>query len=266
MIRSQLAVWLVLMVFLPAWVAAAEPQPLSRAHAHNDYEHPRPLHDALACGFCSVEADIWLRKEGLLVAHTPRELKPERTLEKLYLEPLRQRARANGGTIYPNGPDFYLLIDIKSDAKETYAALAKVLEQYADILTVVRDGRTERNAVTVIISGNRDVATIRQQTVRYAMIDGRPSDLHGDAPQHLIPWISQSWRVLFQWDGTGDMPANERTKLRDLVATAHKQGRKVRLWATPENEAVWKELLAAGVDFINTDRLVELEKFLRSHR
>jgi glycerophosphoryl diester phosphodiesterase len=213
-----------------------------------------------------VEADIWLRKEGLLVAHTPRELKPERTLEKLYLEPLRERARAHRGKIYPNGPEFYLLVDIKSDAKETYATLAKVLEQYADILTVVRDGRTETKAVTVIISGNRDIATIRQQAVRYTMIDGRPSDLEGDAPSHLIPWISQSWRVLFRWDGTGEMPAAERAKLRDLVTTAHKQGRKVRLWATPENEAVWTELLAAGVDFINTDRLAELEKFLRARR
>jgi hypothetical protein len=34
-------------------------------------EHTRPLLDALDQGFCSVEADIWLSKEGLLVAHTP---------------------------------------------------------------------------------------------------------------------------------------------------------------------------------------------------
>ena len=33
---------------------------LERAHAHNDYEHPRPLFDALDHGFKSVEADIWL--------------------------------------------------------------------------------------------------------------------------------------------------------------------------------------------------------------
>ncbi|MCS6866346.1 MAG: phosphatidylinositol-specific phospholipase C/glycerophosphodiester phosphodiesterase family protein [Gemmataceae bacterium] len=257
---------LVLSAFLVPFLApAAEPQPLPRAHAHNDYEHPRPLFDALACGFCSVEADIWLRQDRLLVGHTPRDLKPQRTLEKLYLEPLRQRAKANGGKIYRNGPEFYLLIDIKSDAQETYAALTKVLEQYADILTVIRDGRVQTQAVTVVISGNRDIATLRQQAVRYAMIDGRPSDLEGDAPNHLIPWISQSWRILFRWDGTGEMPAAERTKLQDLVTKAHKQGRKVRLWATPEKETVWKELLAAGVDFINTDQLPQLEKFLRAN-
>ncbi len=31
-----------------------------RAHSHNDYLHRRPLLDALALGFCSVEADIYL--------------------------------------------------------------------------------------------------------------------------------------------------------------------------------------------------------------
>src|SRR4051812_2888640 len=43
--------------------------PLQRAHAHNDYEHRRPLFDALARGFSSVEADVWLSRGKLLVAH-----------------------------------------------------------------------------------------------------------------------------------------------------------------------------------------------------
>ena len=43
--------------------------PLDHAHAHNDYEHARPLLDALDCGFGSVEADIYLVDGALLVAH-----------------------------------------------------------------------------------------------------------------------------------------------------------------------------------------------------
>ena len=53
-----------------AWASlAAEPTPLVHAHAHNDYEHKRPLFDALEQGFCSVEADVWLVEGKLLVAH-----------------------------------------------------------------------------------------------------------------------------------------------------------------------------------------------------
>ena len=115
----------------------------------------------------------------------------------------------------------------------------------------------------MILSGNRDVKTIAEQKTRYVAIDGRPSDLNGDTSAALVPWISDSWTLHFKWDGTGAMPDDERKKLREFVAKAHKQGRKVRFWAAPETEAAWKELLAADVDFLNTDKLKELEKFLR---
>ena len=66
----------------------AGPTPLLRAHAHNDYEHDRPLYDALDHGFTSVEADIHLVDGQLHVAHDSDEITPNRTLRSLYLEPL----------------------------------------------------------------------------------------------------------------------------------------------------------------------------------
>lgn len=185
--------------------------PIRRAHAHNDYEHKRPLLDALDQGFCSVEADIWLSKDSLLVAHTPFGLKPERSLQKLYLDPLRERVKVNGGKVHRDGgPQFYLLIDVKTEAKTTYAELAKVLEGYSDILTVYREGKSEAKAVTVVISRNCDRDAITKQAVRYASIDGRPADLDSDASTALIPWVSASWTSQFKWDGTGAMPEAER--------------------------------------------------------
>jgi hypothetical protein len=236
--------------------------PLRQAHAHNDYEHKRPLLDALDNGFCSVEADIFLVDGQLLVGHTRKDLKPERTLEKLYLDPLRDRIKANSGKVYPGGPTVFLLIDVKTEAKPTYAALAKVLVKYADMLSVTRGGKFEAGAITVVVSGNCDREGITAEEVRYAGIDGRPSDLDSDAPSHLIPWISQRWGALFQWKGEGAMPEAEQAKLRELVAKAHKHGRLVRFWATPESPVFWEQLLAAGVDLINTDQLPELRKFL----
>lgn len=50
------------------------PRPLWRAHAHNDYEHPRPLLDALDHRFGSVEADVFLVGDQLLVGHDATEL------------------------------------------------------------------------------------------------------------------------------------------------------------------------------------------------
>src|SRR5256714_6647293 len=106
--------WAVALTGLLAWTGDGPPGkvvPLPQAHAHNDYEHKRPLFDALDNGFCSVEADIFLVDGELLVGHARQDLKPERTLEKLYLDPLRERIKANGGRVHPGGPTVVLLID-----------------------------------------------------------------------------------------------------------------------------------------------------------
>ncbi len=238
-------------------------RPLAQAHAHNDYLHERPLLDALDHGFMSVEADIFLVDGKLLVAHEKSALKHDRTLESLYLDPLRERVRANKGAVYPGGEPFGLLIDIKSAAEPTYAALAKVLAEYADIISAVRDGKVEQRAVNVVISGNRPRATLTAERLRYAGLDGRMADLDSDLPAHLLPLVSDHWGQNFKWKGEGPMSEADRAKLADAVAKAHAHGRRVRFWATPETISTWRTLRDSGVDMINTDDLAGLEKFLR---
>jgi hypothetical protein len=232
---------------------------LPRGHAHNDYLHARPLLDALDRGFCSVEADIFLAPEGLLVAHEQKNVQPGRTLEKLYLDPLRERVKAHGGRVYEGSPQFYLLIDVKTEAAATYTALDKVLARYADILSITRDGQFTPGSVTVILSGNRATDLVAKQAVRYVGIDGRPEDLKSNSTAALVPWISGNWSLLFTWKGTGEFPASEKQKLEEIVRQAHAQKRKIRFWATPENEDAWDVLLSAGVDFVNTDKLDEFQ-------
>jgi hypothetical protein len=240
--------------------------PLIHAHAHNDYEHKRPLFDALDHGFCSVEADVFVVKDQLLVGHEEKDLQPGRTLEKLYLDPLRERVRANNGRVYRDGPTVYLLIDVKTEAKATYRALDKVLARYADILSVVDHGKFEQKAVTAVISGNRAPELLAAQTVRYAGLDGRLTDLDSDVPAHAMPWISDRWTAHFRWQGEGPMPADERAKLQQLVQKVHQHKRLLRFWATPELPAFWRELRSAGVDLINTDQLGELQRFFLEMR
>lgn len=246
---------------------AAEVVPLLRAHAHNDYLHKRPLLDALDQGFCSVEADIWLVDGQLLVAHDSKDLRPERTLQKLYLDSLLARVRRNNGRVFPGGPEFTLLIDIKSDATNTYVALRRVLESYTPMLTRFSPDQTGTNAVTVIISGNRPRDLMAAETNRLAAYDGRLADLGAADSRHLIPLVSDNWALHFQWrarTGEGPLPEGERAKLRDLVSRAHQQGRRLRFWGAPDTPAMWQELRNAGVDYLNTDRLQEMRDFLNA--
>ena len=246
--------------------AAGPVAPLINAHAHNDYEHDRPLLDALEHCFTSIEADVFLVEGQLLVAHNFVDVSNERTLEKLYLQPLQQIASANHGRIHKDGPTITLLIDIKTNGKSTYAALDELLKKYDSIVSATMDGKHLEKAVTVIISGDRPVLEIEKYEPRRAGIDGRLSDLDSDKSADLLPLISDNWTNHFRYRGVGTIPNAEREKLQSIVARAHDKGRRIRFWATPESPELWLELRAAGVDLIGTDDLEKLSTFLRSSK
>ncbi|WP_128377115.1 phosphatidylinositol-specific phospholipase C/glycerophosphodiester phosphodiesterase family protein [Streptomyces cavernae] len=261
-------------IAVPSYATAGEsrrhrPRPLWRAHAHNDYEHPRPLFDALDHRFGSVEADIFLVGGQLLVAHDPVDLDPRRTLESLYLKPLAARVKANHGWVYRGQRrPLQLLIDIKTEGASTYLELDRQLLRYRNLFTTYEHGRMYPGAVTAVISGDRAARVpMEAQTVRRAFYDGRLADLGSAAPASFIPLISDNWTLNFTWQGVGAFPAAERAKLHDIVRRAHDRWQRVRFWATPDlagaaRDAVWGELLAAGVDHLNTDDLAGLEAFL----
>ncbi|MCX4999652.1 phosphatidylinositol-specific phospholipase C/glycerophosphodiester phosphodiesterase family protein [Streptomyces longwoodensis] len=245
------------------------PRPLWRAHAHNDYEHPRPLLDALDHRFGSVEADIFLVGDQLLIAHDATQLDPARTLESLYLDPLAARVKAQHGSVYRGWrTPLQLLIDIKTEGSSTYLELDRHLRRYPHLFTTYAHGRVHPGPVTAVISGDRAARVpMEAQTVRRAFYDGRLTDLGTAAPASFVPLISDNWTLNFTWLGVGAFPDAERRRLRTLVSTAHRRGQKVRFWATPDTpgparDALWAELLAAGVDYLNTDDLAGLESFL----
>ncbi len=251
-----------IVIFYNGIVIGQDPPAIRQAHAHNDYLHKRPLLDALECGFCSVEADIYLVEGQLLVAHTQSELSPERTLRSLYLDPLRARIQKHSGRVHANVPIFTLLIDIKSEGKTTYRALHSLLSEYRDIFSYVEQGMEHPGPVKAIVSGNRAVDLISTEAIRYVGIDGRLSDLDSDSPDHLLPLISDNWALNFRWRGVGELPAGDREKLTSVIDRAHKKDRLVRFWGTPDNAQVWSVLKNAGVDLINTDDLKGLSGFL----
>ena len=247
-------------------VPTEPPSPLLRAHAHNDYHNKRPLLDALDQGFCSVEVDIFLRGQKFHVAHTRFGIRKNRTLEEMYLKPLAERIKKNGGVVFPGQERFILLIDIKDDGIEAYPVLDRLLTRYGSLFTAVLNGEYRPGPITAILSGARPRALVEMDQTRYCALDGRPGDLEGKATPDLIPLISDKWSNHFKWRGRGPFPAEERQRLEVFVKRTQKQGRILRFWAVPDRLESWKVLYENGVDLINTDKLRELSLFLRSQQ
>ena len=129
--------------------------PHVQAHAHNDYEHTKPLWNALESGFISVEADVYLIDGKLKVSHE-RPKPVAATLEQLYLSPLDSLLKRNKDRVYPDYPGtFYLMIDSKTEAESTYRAIQNAVANYESLLC-----RPTHCPVKIFISGNRAVDTM----------------------------------------------------------------------------------------------------------
>lgn len=253
-------------IFFMAAGYQARSQKLSllNAFAHNDYSHKHPLFDALSNGYDHVEADVYLRHGKLIVAHILPILHHKKELEQLYFKPLE--ACVNGQSIEMNAPDYpiTLMIDIKSGADDTYHKLEELLDKYKSIISGYEDGKFIQRKITVVISGHKPEKLLKAEGNRLAFID---ADLMKTAHQDTLSstvyqMASCKYSKLLKWSGKGELPEAQRQRLCTYVRMAHQYGEKVRLWKSPDNNSVWKELLSCGVDLINTDKLVKLKNFL----
>ena len=244
---------------------ATEPEPriepimpsatvLPFAHAHNDYQHDKPLAEALSRGFVSVEADVHLVGNELYLGHWFPKLSPESTLRERYLKPLNDLMMRQNGKVYTNYSGvFYLMIDIKTDSLSTWRALRNALLDYPVFQC--------NPHFQVFISGNRALFHAQQDEEQVMTVDGRLPDLFKQTDSGYMPVISDNFRKYFKWRGRGPIPEEEFSLLLQLSGEAHRQGKKLRFWSIPDLPDAWKVLMKAGVDLISTDNLQGLEQF-----
>lgn len=250
---------------IPFFVFPSLAQQIVPGHAHNDYLNRPALFEALDAHLASVEADIHFMKGDLYVAHVrPLRRNQKRSLENLYLKPLFEHVQKNGGKVYEDydGP-FYLMIDFKGGSVEMYNRLVELLEQYKSMLTIMENGEVKQGAVTVFLSGSRPFEAVANSEPKLCFLDGRPSDIGKQISSVLMPVISDHYKNHLKWNGTGEMPEEEELKLRKLVSQVHAEGKKLRLWASPDNPNAWKTFQRLGIDFINTDTPKKFAAFFK---
>lgn len=243
----------------------AQVTPLPQAHSHNDYNRNCPLKDALRHGFTSIEADVLYIYGKLVVGHdmpdqTFPRLKP---LQRQYLKPLWRRWKRCDKEIYKGYEgDFYLWIDIKIYPNQSYRELRDLLYPYREMLNYYENGKFHPGKVTVILSGDRPFEALLNDTLQLMTLDGRPSDLAKNYPSHLMPFISENASKVAEVESYDEVDEEAFMKINQFIKASHAQGKKTRLWATPEDENLWKKLLELKIDLINTDKLTKLQRFL----
>ncbi|QMW04546.1 alkaline phosphatase [Spirosoma foliorum] len=253
---SILTIWITLVSLAGAQSRIAYSP--AQAHSHNDYEQTIPFWQAYDQAFGSIEADIYARNGQLYVAHDSANITSSRTLETLYINPIVEKVRANKGKLYVNY-GLQWLIDLKTPARLSLPLLVRALSAYPDVFGV-------GGPVNVVVSGNVPTPDQFSNYPAWLQFDGRPDVAYSPEQLAHIGLISQAFPTYTRWNGKGLIVKKERAKIQAVIQQVHRQGKKIRFWATPDNINTWKTLMNMGVDYINTDQIAPLGHFLRQRQ
>lgn len=227
-------------------------------HSHNDYVQNFPFFQAYYAGMGSIEADVFLKNGKLLVAHNEEDTDPEKTLEALYLEPIVKTFNKNKGHIYADtSKRLQLLIDIKANHQQVLPALIAALKPYQRVF----NGQLNKNAVSIVISGDVPPAKSFKLYPDYLLFDGRPDKIYTPDQLNRIGMISQDIKTYTVWNGKGKPTPSDLQKLEDVVKKAHDLRKPFRFWGAADHPNAWKELEHMGVDWIGTDNPEKLGEF-----
>ncbi|MEK9614099.1 MAG: phosphatidylinositol-specific phospholipase C/glycerophosphodiester phosphodiesterase family protein [Flavobacteriaceae bacterium] len=212
-------------------------------HSHNDYQQNVPFWTAYKNGLNSIEIDVFLKYNTLYVTHSESEIIAERTIENLYLNPIKNEI------LYSWNPDkkLQLLIDIKSETQVTLNKLVQTLNQYPELI--------DQRKISIVISGNRPDPKEYSNYPDYILFDYQSLDpLKNEEIWNKIALISLSFKKFSNWNGKGKMTEKYYRKVDSVVRIAHQYGKPFRFWATPDTKTAWELFRKLGIDYINTDQ------------
>ena len=228
-------------------------------HSHNDYDQANPFWGAYNARSGSIEADIFQIDGDLFVSHNRKDVKPERTLRAMYLDPIRKMFEENGHSGYPNGETYQLMIDLKTDAASTLPVLLKILEEYKACF----DHANNPHAVKIVITGHKLTPDRFGDFGENIFFDGLIGETYTPAQRKHIALVSQTLRKYSSWNGKESMTKADQKKIKKLIKHAHRQGLKIRFWQSPDTELAWRTAKKMKIDFINSDHPAEVAAFLK---
>lgn len=224
-----------------------------KIHSHNDYVQARPFWEAYEAGANSIEADVYLVDGKLYVAHEKNEINPERTLEKLYLEPLNKIVKSK------KRQELQILIDLKNSAEPTLKAVQEAIAKYPKLAKA----HSKKKYIKFVISGNRPSISEYSKYPSYIFFDHQSLKDLDKGDKSKIALVSFSFGSYSKWKGGEEISESDKIKLKASIEKVHDLGYPIRFWGTPGTPLAWKTCHELGIDYINTDKPKACKAFFK---
>ena len=183
----------------------------------------------------------------------------------MYLKPLVEIIKERG-YLYKETP-LILMMDFKTNSDSTLPLLLEAIKPYQEYFSYYDKGADSviLKDLQLVISGRGfSYSQVENDDSIFVFLDGGVSACETNFPSKLVPRGSARYGGIFSWKGKGDMPEKELEKLRSMVAEAALCNKRLRFYAMPANERIWKVFLNEGAYWINVDNILRFHTFLEN--
>lgn len=220
-----------------------------------NFKNATDLWESIGLGIINYRADVMYIYGNLYVTdampdsanhHLP-------TLTEAYLYPLYNQFKKNNGEILPGyAGDIYLILNFTFQPVQIYRQLAAEMRPFSDMLTYSADGKKHQGKLTILINDRKSLEKINSIKPSFLALVGTPEDLEKNADSGKMPLIEVRLNEFTTWNGLGNIPFDDFTKLRQLVEKAHAQNKKVVLTNCPVSKNIADLVKTVKIDFLAT--------------
>lgn len=257
----------VLFLLTGAFISNAQTKLMPNLVSTQEFQTSKEIWPTFTQGVVHYEAEImYIYGEVYVTSNMPDSANHEKpTFRSTYLLPIYSQYKKNQGKVHANyDEEMYLFVNIKFDPKKTYHKIWEQLSPYHEMLTYRVGPKWHEGKLKVIFVGNAPMRAFQQERVSFAAAQGTAADLENEYDNKVMPLIGINFEKEIDWNGVGKMPFDKYTAFKDIVRRAHAQGKKVRIYNCPNDEAIWEVLYTAGVDMISSSDPAKFQKFMET--
>ena len=257
-----IGVFTVLMVQLTFSQKNAKPIISSR-----NFSNQSELWESIGNGIFNYQADVMYIYGKLYV--TP--LMPDSakhklpTLTEAYLYPLYNQFKKNSGEIVPGySGDIFLILNFTAQPIQIYKQLAIEMRPFSDMLTSKVEGTEHRGKLRILIKDKVQLEKINNIKSSFLGLVGNLSDIDKNMDSNKMPLIEVDFSELTAWKGIGNIPFEDFTKIKSLVAKVHAQDKRISIANCPSYRTVADVIQTSKADFMTTLEETRMAGFFES--
>lgn len=232
-----------------------------------NFENKTRLWESIGSGVINFQADVMYIYGKLYV--TP--LMPDSanhklpTLNDAYLYPLYSQFKKNNGEIIPGySGDVFLILNFANQPVQIYKQLASEMRPFSDMLTYKVEGNTHQGKLRILIKDKAQLDKINGIKPSFLCLVGNLSDVDKNVDSDKMPLIEVDFAELTSWKGIGNIPFEDFTKIKDIVAKVHAQKKKISIANCPPYKTVADLIRSSNADFMNTPEPLKMSIFFNA--